>query len=88
MVTMNEKNAHYWFYMKDSLFGENKEGPIDERTFVKLAKQGGLSKSTQVLSPTRTKNQWLTVGHIPALAAKVKEGQINREKEKNRGKGA
>ena len=73
---------HEWSYIKTGLLGETQEGPIGEQEFKRIAYNGEIKLSSRVLSPTRTKNRWLLVENIPALAEVVESGIQERNAKK------
>ena len=75
---------HEWSYIKTGLLGETQEGPIGEQEFKRIAYNGEIKLSSRVLSPTRTKNRWLLVENIPALAEVVESGIQERNAEKQK----
>ena len=75
---------HEWSYIKTGLLGETQEGPIGEQEFKRIAHNGEIKLSTRVLSPTRTKNRWLLVENIPALAEVVESGIQERNGKKQK----
>lgn len=68
---------HQWFYQKKKLFAETNEGPYSDKQILQLCDQGEVSLQTLVLSPSRTKNQWVPASQINALAIRIQQRTID-----------
>jgi len=64
------KPKHVWSYKQRG--SETELGPVSEAQFVALVKNGTISGSTLVRSPTRTKNNWVAAKRISAVAKLIK----------------
>ena len=75
-------SEHKWFYIESSLAGENQIGPVSEQELKRLALAGKLKPKTQIISPTRTKNQWSQVSNIAGLMKLLEQGKAQRKDDK------
>lgn len=65
---------HVWFFQKSTLMNVVDEGPFTDQQMYQLAKEGKLTLKTAIRSPTRTKNQWISLKQVPALVVAINEG--------------
>ena len=69
---------HQWFYMSKTILSEDQEGPITEKQFAELIKNGTIKPNTKIFSATRTKNRWLFAKQLPAFE-KLKTARIHEK---------
>lgn len=62
---------HEWAYKQQD--SDTETGPVTETQMVALVKNGTITGSTLVRSSTRTKDKWIAVKRIPAVAKFIKQ---------------
>jgi len=82
----NRAQAHQWYYMKNSLMGEQQVGPISEEMLKQKALAGDLKPNTKIFSPTRTKGKWVYAKSISGVLQLITQGDASRQFEKNEAK--
>jgi len=77
-----QTTTHIWFYQRQTMLNPVEEGPFDEKQMLQLAKAGTFSLGTAIRSPTRTKNQWMKLEQVSALALVVNQAKIDEDAKK------
>ncbi|MDA7909219.1 hypothetical protein N9B68_01855 [bacterium] len=71
-----------WYYMKETMFGEEQVGPVADEDFKKLVYNGKLQPGSKIFCPTRTQGKWVFLKTFPSLLKLIKHGAAKREETK------
>jgi hypothetical protein len=76
-------SEHQWYYLSSDFLGNSQMvGPIPEAEILSLTRNAKLAKSTQVMSPSRTKGAWHTLEQVPGLKKTLEQGEAERKQAK------
>lgn len=69
---------HQWYFLKTGMIDDETIGPLAEKDFLQMIRDGHIKPTTQIMSPSRTGGGWWKVNQIGSYMSVWEQGHIKR----------